>query len=126
MKNNSILETTGQDWANHLSHEISGNGRLFLIALLPGGLDMEALRQAAADLTQLQPVLGCRFDDSQDPPRWVPQEDAVQVAEMAADHLREGLRQGLPCPVEPMLQCQAGRPSNENGSSSRPVGKTGV
>lgn len=93
MNNCNHLDTTGQDWANHLSHEISGNGSLFLIALLPGGLDMEALRQAAADLTQLQPVLGCRFDDSQDPPRWVPQEDAVQVAEMAAECLQEGLRQ---------------------------------
>lgn len=93
MKSNSILETTGQDWANHLSHEISGNGCLFLIALLPCGLDMEALRQAAADLTQLQPVLGCRFDDSQDPPLWGPQEDAVQVAEMAAECFQEGLRQ---------------------------------
>lgn len=87
----NVLETTGQDWANHLSHEVSGNGTMYLIALLSGKPDAAILRLAAADLIALQPVLGCRFDDMQDPPVWVPADGADWFEQLEARDLREGL-----------------------------------
>lgn len=91
MKAEHVLETTGQDWANHLSHEVSGNGTVCFAALLSGKPDAEILRQAAADLVASQPVLGCRFDDKQDPPVWIPTGDADWFTQMDTESLSEGL-----------------------------------
>lgn len=86
-----VIETTGQDWANYLSHEVSGNGMLYLIALLSGKPDAATLSQATADLIALQPVLGCRFDETREPPVWVPVTDEGGIQEIHADTLRQGL-----------------------------------
>jgi NRPS condensation-like uncharacterized protein len=91
MKTNSALETTGQDWANHLSHEVSGNGTMCLAALLSGKPDAAVLRQATADLIALQPVLGCRFDETQDPPVWVSADGTGWFTQAEARDLREEL-----------------------------------
>ena len=91
MKADHVLETTGQDWANHLSHEVSGNGTMYLAVLLSGKPDTVILRQATADLIALQPVLGCRFDETRDPPVWVPTNDAGWFTQAEAGDLREGL-----------------------------------
>ena len=85
------LETTGQDWANQLSHEGSGNGMLYLVALLAGKPDPQTLRAAAAELVRLQPVLGCRFDENQDPPVWSPVANGEAYGEFRADDIRQGI-----------------------------------
>ena len=105
MKHDIILETTGQDWANYLSHEVSGTGMLYWVALLSGKPDADILRQATADLVVLQPVLGCRFDDTQDPPVWVSADCAAWFTQAEAGDLPEGLAdfmQNAPAPGGPM------------------------
>ena len=91
MKAERTLETTGQDWANHLSHEVSGSGTIYIAALLAGKPDVQILRQATEDLIALQTVLGCRFDDMRDPPVWVPADDTGRFTQADASGLREGL-----------------------------------
>jgi NRPS condensation-like uncharacterized protein len=85
------LETTGQDWANHLSHEVSGNGTMYFAALLSQKPDAEILRQASEDLIALEPVLGCRFDDTRETPVWVSSDDADWFTQAEAEDLRQGL-----------------------------------
>lgn len=91
MNKASVFETTGQDWANHLSHEVSGNGMIYFVALLSESPDAEKLRKATADLISLQPVLGCRFDDTSEPPVWKPVSDDGWFVEAEADDLRQGI-----------------------------------
>lgn len=86
-----VFETTGQDWANHLSHEMSGNGAICFIALLAGKPDVDILRQATTDLIAAQPVLGCGFDETSDPPVWIPAEVEGRFAQTEVADLRDGL-----------------------------------
>ncbi len=112
------LETTGQDWANYIAHELDANGMIYLAAVLDGQPDANVLRQAVMDSIDLQPVLGCRFDDGQDPPVWAPiGEGATWFSVDQADHWQEGfdtfLRIGpgqeqlavrlITCPRQPVL-----------------------
>ncbi len=85
------IATTGQDWANHLSHAVSGNGMTYLVATLSREPDVALLRQAVEDAIDLQPVLGCRFDETAEPPVWihVRSDDCLRV--IRADNLRQGL-----------------------------------
>lgn len=85
------FETTGQDWANYLSHEVSGNGMIYIVAILSGKPDMTILREATNDLFAKQPVLGCRFDESSEPPVWIPVNDEKRFIEMESDDLRKGI-----------------------------------
>lgn len=91
MNESRLMDTTGQDWANYLSHEVSGNGMICLVALLSRRPDAATLRKAAMDLIGLQPVLGCRFDETQEPPVWVPVSEEGLFKEIAADTLRHGV-----------------------------------
>lgn len=85
------LATTGQDWANHLSHEVSGNGMIYLVAMLSRTPNATLLRQAVDDVIDLQLVLGCRFDETAELPVWTPVrgDDCLRVIQ--ADDLRQGL-----------------------------------
>ncbi len=84
--------TTGQDWANYISHELDSNGMIYLTALLNGQPDAGILKQAVAKSIELQPVLGCRFDLEQEPPVWNPiGEDAQWFSTVEADTWQEGL-----------------------------------
>ena len=98
MKLESVLETTGQDWANHIAHAVSGNAAICLAILLSEKPDAAVLRQAAEDLIALEPVLGCRFDDTRDPPVWVPA-DGAWFTEAKADDLRRGLDAFMQSPL---------------------------
>ena len=98
MKLESVLETTGQDWANHIAHAVSGNAAICLVLLLSEKPDAAVLRQAAEDLIALEPVLGCCFDDTRDPPVWVPA-DADWFTEAEAEDLRDGLDAFMQCPL---------------------------
>lgn len=91
MRANRTLDTTGQDWANHLSHTVSGNGMIFLAAVLSREPDASLLRQAIEDLIALQPVLGCRFDETAEPPVWTPVNDDDCLRVIHADSMRRGL-----------------------------------
>ncbi len=91
MNADMTLETTGQDWANHISHETSGNGASCLAALLSGKPDEDALRLAIDDLIDMQPVLGCRFDDARPSPVWTPARGAAFFETLDADDLCGGL-----------------------------------
>ncbi len=92
MKAENAFETTGQDWANYISHDMDSNGMLSLVALLDGQPDADILRQAVSDSVALQPVLGCRFDLTQDPPVWLPiQEHGGLFSVAQAETWQEGL-----------------------------------
>jgi NRPS condensation-like uncharacterized protein len=92
MKAENTFETTGQDWANYISRETDANGILYLAALLDGQPDEDILRQAVSDSVALQPVLGCRFDLTQDPPMWLPiQEHGGLFSVSRAETWQEGL-----------------------------------
>lgn len=66
------LTTTGQDWANHIAHVLDSNAYLHMIAQFDGPLDADILRRAVGLTLEMQPVLGCWFDESQEPPSWMP------------------------------------------------------
>lgn len=87
----SALETTGQGWANHLSHGLSGNGLIIFVALLSEQPDAAILRSAIEDLIELQPVLGCCFDETKDPPLWTSAEDDALFSERCVESLPHGL-----------------------------------
>lgn len=86
------LATTGQDWANYISHELDSNGMIYLTALLNGRPDSEIMRQAVLNSMELQPVLGSKFDLDQDPPEWTPIRDDVHCySDIQADTWQKGL-----------------------------------
>lgn len=91
MDKNRVWVTTGQDWANHLSHAVSGNGMIHLVAMLSREPDADLLRQATEDMIALQPVLGCRFDETAEPPVWMPVQDDDCLRVIRTDNLRQGL-----------------------------------
>lgn len=64
--------TTGQDWANHIAHIQDSNSLLHIIAEFESTLDDNILEQAVLQSIQAEPVLACRFDESQAPPCWTP------------------------------------------------------
>ncbi len=70
----SILSgaATGQDWANQIAHIQDSNSLLHILAEFEGALDDNMLRQAVLQSLQAEPVLACRFDESQAPPCWMP------------------------------------------------------
>jgi NRPS condensation-like uncharacterized protein len=72
MSTSIVLETTGQDWANHISRESDGNGVICTYVYMTGCPDAETLCKAVQDSITLQPVLGCRFEEACEPPKWVP------------------------------------------------------
>jgi len=85
------FETTGQDWANHISRELDSNGMICLVALLDGRPDAEMMKQAVMESIKLQPVLGCRFDTEQEPPVWTPvRENSHWFSVIEAGKWREG------------------------------------
>ncbi|NLV59844.1 MAG: hypothetical protein GXY67_13940 [Clostridiales bacterium] len=84
-------ETTGQDWTNHLSHGVSGIGMIYLVAVLSSPPNEAILRQAVEDVVDLQPVLGCHFDETREPPVWTPVSDHHCFQVLQADILRKGL-----------------------------------
>lgn len=63
---------TGQDWANQIAHIQDSNSLLHIIAEFESALDDNILRQAVLQSLQAEPVLACRFDDTQAPPCWMP------------------------------------------------------
>ncbi len=63
---------TGQDWANQIAHIQDSNSLLHIIAEFEGALDDTVLEQAVLQTLQVEPVLACRFDDTQAPPCWTP------------------------------------------------------
>jgi NRPS condensation-like uncharacterized protein len=69
--------TTGQDWANYISHELDSNGMIYMTAVLNGQPDADFIKQAVMDSIELQPVLGCKFDVEQEPPVWMPIQENV-------------------------------------------------
>ena len=92
MKAENTFKTTGQDWANYISHDVDSNGMLYLVALLDGQPDADILRQAVSDSVALQPVLGCSFDHAQDPPMWLPVQEGGGLFSVAtACTWQEGL-----------------------------------
>lgn len=98
------LETTGQDWANHIAHELDSNGMIYLTALLSGLPDTQIMRQAVADSLKLQPVLGCRFNTEKDPPVWTPiRENGYWFSVIEAGTWQEGFAALL---RENPAQCQ--------------------
>lgn len=64
--------TTGQDWANQIAHIQDSNSLLHIIAEFESTLDDNILEQAVLQSIQAEPVLACRFDDTQAPPCWTP------------------------------------------------------
>lgn len=86
----NTLPTTGQDWANHLSHEVSGSGTICFAVALSKKPDIRILHEAAADVITLQPVLGCIFDLSQDPPVWAFACDADWFTQAEVNDLEKG------------------------------------
>ena len=70
----SILSgaATGQDWANQIAHIQDSNSLLHIIAEFDCALEVNVLEQAVLHSLQVEPVLACRFDDTQAPPCWTP------------------------------------------------------
>lgn len=86
---------TGQDWANHIGHCQDSNAILHVIAEFHTRLDESVLGSAVEETLRLQPVLACRFDESQTPPCWTPlglQEQKHWFRVTAADRLDEAIR----------------------------------
>lgn len=91
MKTENFM-TTGQDWANYISHELDSNGMIYLTALLNGQPDADILKQAVVKSIELQPVLGCRFDLEKEPPVWTAiGENFHWFSVIEADTWQEGL-----------------------------------
>jgi NRPS condensation-like uncharacterized protein len=63
---------TGQDWANQIARIQDSNSLLHIIAEFEYALDHNVLEQAVLQSLQVEPVLACRFDDTQAPPCWTP------------------------------------------------------
>jgi NRPS condensation-like uncharacterized protein len=83
--------TTGQDWANYISHELDSNGMIYLTVLLNGQPDTQILAQAVMDSIELQPVLGCIFNAEQEPPVWMPiRDNSNWFSVIKADDWQEG------------------------------------
>jgi NRPS condensation-like uncharacterized protein len=63
---------TGQDWANQIARIQDSNSMLHIIAEFECALDDNILEQAVLQSLHAEPVLACRFDDTQAPPCWTP------------------------------------------------------
>jgi NRPS condensation-like uncharacterized protein len=83
------MEATGQDWANWIGRYQDSSSILHIIAVFTGRLDADRLRQAVQRTLALQPVLGCRFDETQEIACWVPLEDRFRSDWVTTENGRE-------------------------------------
>ncbi|TDN99802.1 condensation domain-containing protein [Sunxiuqinia elliptica] len=66
------IASTPQDWFNYIARGLSSNALIQYVIRLDGEIDYALLSQAVLRSIQVEPVLGCRFQEEELQPVWTP------------------------------------------------------
>ena len=66
------IASTPQDWFNYIARGLSSNALIQYVIRLDAEIDYVLLSQAVLRFIQVEPVLGCRFQEEEQQPVWTP------------------------------------------------------